>query len=123
MDRYAHMQTTVTLATVARQRLTNPHCTCTPTVINAAHQMCPSDVFRVVLIADNDTWSCPVTTGERPPPCAAFTFTAIDDMRAVVFGGYNEERGRMNDVYIILLSSMVQFYNILMHSTHNNLFS
>ena len=53
-------------------------------------------------------WSCPATTGEKPPPCAHFTFTAIDDRRAVLFGGYNaKEQGRMNDVYIIDLHSMV----------------
>ena len=52
-------------------------------------------------------WSCPATTGERPPPCATHTFTAVDDRRAVVFGGKNEEQGRMNDVFIIDLSTMV----------------
>ena len=52
-------------------------------------------------------WSCPATTGERPPPCAGFTFTAIDDRRAVLFGGGNGEHGRLNDVYIIDLHNMV----------------
>ena len=52
-------------------------------------------------------WSCPATTGERPPPCAYFTFTAVDDRRAVLVGGYNGDQGRMNDVYIIDLPTMV----------------
>ena len=52
-------------------------------------------------------WSCPATTGERPPPCAGFTFTAIDDRRAVLFGGKIGEQGRLNDVYIIDLHNMV----------------
>ena len=52
-------------------------------------------------------WSCPATTGDRPPPCTDLTFTAVDDRRAVLFGGYNGEQGRMNDVYIIDLSTMV----------------
>ena len=52
-------------------------------------------------------WSCPATTGERPPPCAGLTFTAIDDRRAVLFGGKNGDQGRMNDVYIIDLHTMV----------------
>ena len=52
-------------------------------------------------------WSCPATTGERPPPCSGHTFTAVDDRRAVVFGGKNGEQGRMNDVYIIDFSTMV----------------
>ncbi|CAI8040316.1 Kelch domain-containing protein 2, partial [Geodia barretti] len=51
-------------------------------------------------------WSCPATTGERPPPCAGHTFTAVDDRRAVVFGGKMESRAKMNDVYIIDLSTM-----------------
>ena len=52
-------------------------------------------------------WSCPVTTGDRPPPCYGFTFTAIDDRRAVVFGGFNLEMRRMDTVYIIDLITMV----------------
>ena len=52
-------------------------------------------------------WSCSPTTGERPPPCSNFTFTTIDDRRAVLFGGYNGEQGSMNDVYIIDLHTMV----------------
>ena len=57
-------------------------------------------------------WSCPATTGEKPPPCSHFTFTAIDDRRAVLFGGENgEQQGRrMNDVYIIDLLTMVQCF-------------
>ena len=52
-------------------------------------------------------WSYLPTTGERPPPCEGFTFTAIDGRRAVLFGGYNGEQGHMNDVYIIDLQTMV----------------
>ena len=57
-------------------------------------------------------WSCPPTTGENPPPCSDFTFTAIDDRRAVLFGGRNGEQGSMNDVYIIDLPTMVQWFPI-----------
>ena len=53
-------------------------------------------------------WSCPATTGEKHPPCANFTFTAIDDRRAVLFGGRHGELGRMNGVNIIDLTTMVQ---------------
>ena len=52
-------------------------------------------------------WSSPVTSGERPPPCAGSSLTSIDSRRAVLFGGYNEKQGDMNDVYIIDLQSMV----------------
>ena len=60
-----------------------------------------------LLTSTAGVWTCPATTGERPPPCAHLTFTSVDERRAVVFGGYNGEQGRMNDVYIIDLSIMV----------------
>ena len=53
-------------------------------------------------------WSCPTTTGDTPPPCSGFTFTAVDDRRSVLFGGWNEEIGRMNFVYIIDFLTMVK---------------
>jgi len=52
-------------------------------------------------------WSSPATTGERPPPCAAFSLTSIDYRRTVMFGGYNPEQGWINDVYLADLQSMV----------------
>ena len=52
-------------------------------------------------------WSSPPTTGPRPPPCAGFTFTAINKQQAVFFGGNQPPHGRVNDVYIIEFSSMV----------------
>ena len=51
-------------------------------------------------------WSSPPTTGSRPPPCASFTLTAVDSNRGVLFGG-RTEHGRMNDVYIINVQTMV----------------
>ena len=65
-------------------------------------------VKAVSSISTAGVWSCPATTGERPPPCAGFTFTVVDDRRAVMFGGRNGEKGQMNDVYIIDLSTMVK---------------
>ena len=51
-------------------------------------------------------WSSPKVSGTRPPPCAAFTLTMIDNHRAVLFGG--DHRGvTTNDVYIIDLTRMV----------------
>ena len=58
-------------------------------------------------ISTAGVWSCPATTGDRPLPCDSLTFTAVDDRRAVLFGGYNKEQGDMNDVFIIDLSIMV----------------
>ena len=58
-------------------------------------------------ISTAGVWSCPATTGDRPPPCHGLTFTTVDDKRAVLFGGYNKDQGFMNDVFIIDLSTMV----------------
>ena len=58
-------------------------------------------------ISTAGVWSCPATTGDRPPPCDGVTFTAVNDRRTVLFGGYNGQQGRMNDVFIIDLSTMV----------------
>ena len=61
------------------------------------------------------TWNCPAITGEIPPPCALFTFTGIDERRAVLFGGFNEKQRHMNHVYIIDLHTMViKVYNNMM---------
>ena len=58
-------------------------------------------------ISTAGVWSCPATTGDRPPPCAALTFTAVDDRIAVLFGGFNGEQRPSNDVFIINLSTVV----------------
>ena len=52
-------------------------------------------------------WSSPTVRGTRPPPCAGFTLTSIDNHRAVFFGGRVPGRGRVNDLYIIDFDTMV----------------
>ena len=66
------------------------------------------DIAIMCVVNTAGVWSCPACTGERPPPCSGFTFTAVDDRRAVLFGGCNGEQGCMNDVYIIDLLTMVR---------------
>ena len=68
------------------------------------------------ITACTGVWSCSVTTGDRPPPCSHFTFTAIDDRRAVVFGGFNGE-SKINTVYIIDLITMVIIHQCPCNST------
>ena len=65
--------------------------------------------FTVIIITITiiGMWKCHVTTGDGPPPCSALTFTAIDDRRAVAFGGQNRKIKKMNTVYIIDLITMV----------------
>ena len=59
-----------------------------------------------IMISFAGIWSSPPTTGDRPPPCLHFSFTAIDPHRAVLFGG-RQEHGRVNDAYILDLWEMV----------------
>ena len=54
------------------------------------------------------TWSSSPASGTRPPPCAGFSFTMIDDHHAVLFGGSHAPEGKKsNDVYVVDLSRMV----------------
>ena len=45
--------------------------------------------------------------GSRPPPCAYFSLTMIDEEHAVMFGGYSLGSGRSADVYVLHLPTMV----------------
>ena len=53
-------------------------------------------------------WFSPTIGGTRPPPCAGFSLTSIDNHRAVLFGGYQPEcGGAVSDLYIIDFLAMV----------------
>ena len=45
-------------------------------------------------------------TGTQPPPCYNFSFTKIDDRRAVVYGGLTSE-GALGDACILELDKLV----------------
>ena len=51
-------------------------------------------------------WRVVHTTGMKPPPCAAFSFTRIDAQRVLLFGG-RQQRQRVNDAYILDLEKWV----------------
>ena len=51
-------------------------------------------------------WSVQTTTGEKPPPLGAYTFTKVDHHRAVVFGGYTGT-GVLNDVHVLDMEKWV----------------
>ncbi|XP_064393183.1 kelch domain-containing protein 2-like [Halichondria panicea] len=57
------------------------------------------------LDTQNGVWSSPELRGERPP-CSNFTFTMVDQHRAVLFGGWQSGRSRVNDVYLFNFSTM-----------------
>ena len=52
-------------------------------------------------------WSIPDTTGETPRPCAASSFTKVDQHTAVLFGGRQKE-GRVNDLAILDMEKWVK---------------
>ena len=57
-------------------------------------------------LSDNK-WSLVKVTGAVPSPRISFSFNLVDEHRAVLFGGYNENSGYLNDVYILDLDKMV----------------
>ena len=52
----------------------------------------------------SESWTIPQVTGESPQPCSNLSMTSIDSNRAIMFGGFQAEGGRVNDVYIAELS-------------------
>ncbi|XP_064393447.1 uncharacterized protein LOC135340946 isoform X2 [Halichondria panicea] len=55
----------------------------------------------------NGVWSSPELRGERPPPCIDFTFTMVDQHRAVLFGGRKSGHGgQINDIYFFDFRTM-----------------
>ena len=52
-------------------------------------------------------WSSPLFSGTRPPPCAHFSLTTVDDHRAVLFAGFQGGVGASNDVYILDVAAKV----------------
>jgi len=69
----------------------------------------PSKLDIVCLISlSAGKWSIPTTTGPRPPPCAEFSFTAISDHLALLFGGFQPGHGEIvNDCYVMNFETMV----------------
>ena len=63
--------------------------------------------FVILLTLSPGVWLSPELRGERPPPCANFTLTMVDQHRAVLFGGSQPERNGVNDVYLFNFSDMV----------------
>ena len=68
------------------------------------HDNYTSEDFLISLSAGK--WSIPTTTGPRPPPCTAFSFTAVSDHLAVLFGGKQPD-GRVSDCYTMNFKTMV----------------
>ena len=52
-------------------------------------------------------WSSPLLKGGKPPPCAFFSFTKVDQDRVVLFGGCQSGYIGISDLYLFDLSIMV----------------
>lgn len=53
-------------------------------------------------------WSTPDVVGDIPPPCVDFSFLSIDDHRAVVFGGFQPDKGAVSETYILNMEKWVR---------------
>ena len=62
--------------------------------------------FHINFIGD---WSCPLMKGIALPHNSYFSFTAIDDHRALIFGGNVGDR-RVDSLYLIDFNTMVCSY-------------
>ena len=54
--------------------------------------------LRSTLLSCSGCWSPVSVTGFKPSPRSGHTLTAVDEKRAILFGGYNGER--LNDVWL-----------------------
>ena len=72
----------------------------------------------MMFIISSGTWSSITCTGTRPPPCASFSLTMIDNHQAMLFGGM--QAGNIsNDAYTLDLATMVGD-DIILICTYNN---
>ena len=54
-------------------------------------------------------WSSPAVTGTKPPPLENFSFTKVDNRRAVVYGGFTGGVAS-GDAYVLELDKWVRAY-------------
>ena len=67
------------------------------------HDLCWTNEVHLFYF-DTGKWISPQMSGQRPPPCAAFSFTMADSCRAVMFGGRQRET-RVDHIYILHLDT------------------
>ena len=56
------------------------------------------------------SWSSPSVKGSKPPPCADFSMTMIDEECAMMFGGLDHTGELVYDVYILHMTTMVSCF-------------
>ena len=52
-----------------------------------------------IRLSCSDCWFPVCVTGSKPAPRAGHTLTAVDEKRAILFGGYDGEE-RLNDLWL-----------------------
>ena len=67
------------------------------------HDLCWTNEVHLFQMSTGK-WISPQMSGQRPPPCAAFSLTMVDCFRAVLFGGRQRE-SRVNHMYILHMDS------------------
>lgn len=77
-----------------------------PICFNAVYSTSYAPVPVTCTAVTAGRWRVVGTTGVKPPPCAAFSFTRIDSQRVLLFGG-RQRRQRVNDAYILDLEMRV----------------
>ena len=58
-------------------------------------------------------WCSPTVSGTRPPPCAGFTLTAIDNYRAIMFGGLDGQQWSMQKGLKVKQTYLINFETIV----------
>ena len=56
-------------------------------------------------------WISPEVTGQRPAPCAAFSFIRVDKRLAVLFGGRQRVK-RVNELHILDMETWASSTNM-----------
>ncbi len=51
-------------------------------------------------------------SGECPPPCVDFSFTRVDQHRAIAFGGFQPEMGTTSDAYMLDMETWVRILDL-----------
>ena len=62
--------------------------------------------FDMIILFWIGKWISPELIGDRPPPCAAFSFTRVDKYRVVLFGG-RQLKERTDHLYILDMEKWV----------------
>ena len=64
-------------------------------------------ILMIFPFYNSGSWCTPFFTGQRPPPCADFTLTSINNFRAILYGGDRGIYVDSQDLYLLDLKNLV----------------